>query len=547
MEAYLFLVTVFFGLVEGQLPTSVYKTDAGPVQGVILDGVQVFHGIPYAAPPVGNLRFRSPQPVQPWNTTLSCIKPPTICPQFSGENHDLFGGEDCLYLDVYVPLKASKTPRPVAFWIYGGGYTIGDGWEFGKYDGKNLTKFHDFIVVTHNYRLGALGFLSLDELRAEDANKSTGNYALQDQVAALQWVKRNIAVFGGDPTQVTIFGESAGAFSVCWHLVSQASKGLFASAIMESGTCDSTFFFVTYERGVSWSQLHIKSHGCDPTAANVLDCIRNMTVPELLWIKKDLYNETGYWLPILYPVMPWGPVVDGSTKGLLDFPLSILQKGTGNNVPLIAGTNNNEGSMFVPGLPAIVPEQISMPMVEQDVTTVLDHFYCDNSSIVNTILPLYPLSDFRDPDHQMGMIVRDWFFVCATRRIHRTLYNYIPKNSWMYHFDYVDHWPGYPYLGDYHSSELNFVFDNWWPHDLKPWNATDQKVADTFGIYWSNMVWNHNTNGPKEAVPLTWPYWDPQNEQGLMITVPVSVESHYVSDKCNMWDQVRTMCEYCGC
>jgi len=526
--------------------TDIVQTDDGPVQGIIEDGIQIFHGIPFAAPPVGDFRLRSPQPANAWRVPRECFIPPSMCPQFDDDNN-FIGKEDCLYLSVYVPVKASKTPRPVIFWIYGGGYTIGDGWEFAKYDAKNITNKHDYIFVSHNYRLGALGFLALDELRAESSSNSTGNYALQDQRAALQWVQRNIHAFGGDPTQVTIFGESAGAFSTCWHMASPMSKGLFKAAIMESGTCDSTMFFLNYERASSWSQLHSKTVGCDPSdSKNLTTCLRTVTAQKLDWVKKDLYNETDYFLPLLYPIMPWGPVIDGSPEGLVDMPLTQLKNNKGLIVPYIGGTNDNEGSIFVGPMRLVIPA-IHQPMTEDDVAIFLDHFFCDNETIVDTILAAYPLANFKDPDHQTAIIIRDWFFVCPTRRAHHAIYNVNPKYPWMYHFAYEMHWPSWNVTGDYHSSELNFVFDNWWPLDEKPWDDADQKMADTFGVYWSNLVWNNNTNGPRESVPLQWPNWDPTNENNIVMDVPASLQSHYQNKECQMWDNLGPMCEYCGC
>lgn len=198
--------------------------------------ITTFHSIPFAAPPVGSLRFRAPQPPTAWSGVLDTTGLPEPCPQLKVDGTLFLGNEDCLYLQVYVPEEPiDKGPLPVMFWIFGGAYVLGDSSEFGWYDGTNLAKNNDVIVVTVNYRVGPFGFMALSGLQSEDPNNSTGNAALQDQTMGLQWVRDNIANFGGDPTRVTIFGESAGGFSICWHLVNQNSAGLFAAAIMESG------------------------------------------------------------------------------------------------------------------------------------------------------------------------------------------------------------------------------------------------------------------------------------------------------------------------
>jgi len=544
------ILCVLFGVSLSVGPfTSVYKIDSGPIRGVTEDGVNIFHGIPFAAPPVGNLRLKAPQPVAPWTDTLDCNIPPPVCPQFDVTTDKALGHEDCLYLDVYVPEKSSANLRPVFFWIYGGGYVLGDGWQDGKYDGKNITLTHDYIVVSFNYRLGALGFLSLDALKAEDPDNSTGNYALQDQVYALQWVQRNIHVFGGDPKQVTIIGESAGAFSVCWHLVSPASKGLFRAAIMESGTCDSGMFFVQYDRAVSWSNLYSKSVGCDPAnTTDILKCLRNLTADQLNHIPKTLYKETGYWLPLLYPVMPWGPVIDGSQKGLLDLPLNLLQQGKANFVPHIAGINQNEGSIFIPAARILVPGIGHEPLTEDDLVLLMGHFFCNNMTTVNTIIAAYPLANFQGVDHQAAIILRDFFFGCPTKRALRAEAKVNATNPYFYQFTYTMHYPMDPVMGDYHSSELNYVWDNAWPLDghLRLWNASDQQMASTFGVYWSNLVHNLTPNG-KETTPRVWPNYAEPNPTNIMLDVPTNIESNWLVQQCQMWDSLMDQCSLCGC
>jgi para-nitrobenzyl esterase len=224
-----------------QDPNVVQTTD-GPVRGYTEGGMRIWSAIPYAAPPVGNNRFKPPQPVTPWTEVKDCYYEGNICPQIDIDGIQLLGEEDCLYLDIYAPETLPAKPLPVMVWIYGGGWTLGDKYEFGLYNPTSWIQKQPHIHVAMNYRLAVFGFLALDELMKESG--TTGNYGLQDQSAVLIWVQKNIKGFGGDPNSVTIFGESAGGFSVCWHLVNPMSAGLFHAAIMESGTCDSKSFFV---------------------------------------------------------------------------------------------------------------------------------------------------------------------------------------------------------------------------------------------------------------------------------------------------------------
>ena len=233
------------------------QTASGPVAGAVSGGLARFMSIPFAAPPLGSLRFAAPRPPKSWTAPLNVTAPATPCAQLKLEGALFIGGEDCLQLTVLVPEAAlpparglegelsgepsrvtssatsspAAAPLPVLVYLFGGAFILGDSSEFGFYDASNLALSRNVIVVSPNYRVGPFGFTALEALRAEDANNSTGNAAMQDQRLALEWVRDNIASFGGDPSRVTIFGESAGGFSVCYHLVSPASAGLFQAAI----------------------------------------------------------------------------------------------------------------------------------------------------------------------------------------------------------------------------------------------------------------------------------------------------------------------------
>jgi para-nitrobenzyl esterase len=215
-------------------PAPTVRIESGRISGALGDdGVRVYRGIPFAAPPVGDLRWRPPQPVEAWDGVRECIEFGPACPQPASMIGDTpaLQDEDCLYLNVWT--AAADEPLPVMVWIHGGGCTTGAGSQ-SVYDGARFAR-RGVVLVTINYRLGPLGYLAHPLLSAESGHGVSGNYGLLDQIATLQWVQRNIAQFGGDPDCVTIFGESAGAQSVCWLMVSPLAEGLFHRAIAESG------------------------------------------------------------------------------------------------------------------------------------------------------------------------------------------------------------------------------------------------------------------------------------------------------------------------
>lgn len=498
--------------VTANVPTVVVDTDAGKVQGYLEDGVNHFLGIPFAKPPVGDLRFRSPEPVMPWKDVKQVTSYGHSCYQGL-----LLGNEDCLHLDVYVPETLPGTkPLPVMFWIYGGGFVNGDKYEYSLYDPKSLMEDKRVIVVAVNYRLGPLGFLALDELKEEDPLNSTGNAGMFDQVAGLKWVQNNIANFGGDPARVTIFGESAGAMSVCWHLGSAHSKNLFSGAIMESGTCDAIQFFKNYTNAVSFSRFFADTHGCkDKTLSSLLICLRKMPLRDMTeWFDQ---NFTGYFRPKLFPVMPWGPVVDGSA--LVDTPIALMTKGEFNNVPLIIGTNLDEGTIFIPSITKIVPG-VHFPMSDAEFAQVMLFFF-ETADNVNKITPLYPKSNYGNQAGRLAHIIRDYIFVCGSRRAARAITK--QKGSvYVYQYKYKKGWIERFPTGDFHASDLLMVWDNYMIlHD----NKEDKDMSASFQYYWKNLAVYRSPNPTNQTFPsdiIEWPVSGcGDNSTNMVLNVPL--------------------------
>ncbi len=316
---------------------AIVETRSGRVRGLEIEGAQVFRGIPYAEPPLASLRFAPPQPVKVWTGTRDATNFGPSAPQNEMMLAALPGfqvsgqSEDCLYLNVYSP-RADAGRRPVMVWIHGGAFLIGSGSQ-SLYDGIPLALRGNVVVVTINYRLGALGFLRLDDLGASPLN-ATGNAGFLDQIAALRWVQENIAAFGGDPSQVTIFGESAGGMSVGTLLGTPAAKGLFQRAIAQSGAAHNVH---DRESAARIATLFLQEVGLSRDQVGKL---REIPVAKLLeaQVQTLLKGQNAASL------LGFQPVVDGDA--LPAPPLEAVRAGLAGEVPLLLGTTRDEWKLF---------------------------------------------------------------------------------------------------------------------------------------------------------------------------------------------------------
>ncbi|MFO0614850.1 MAG: carboxylesterase family protein [Polyangiaceae bacterium] len=496
----------------GSAPLTV-KTDHGEVKGALEGATRQFLGIPFAAPPVGPLRWKPPADHAPWTAPLDASKTGPQCAQLdplSGAFVDL-SSEDCLTLNVWAPSRPKSEKLPVMVWIHGGGYVLGSGGD-PAYDGHNLSEATGVIVVSINYRLGPFGFLSLPALRAEDASvPSSGNYGLQDQRAALAWVKANAAAFGGDPANITVFGESAGGASACQHLVAPRSKGLVARAIIESGPCD---LVSTKDAADTQGKTFTDALGCKQgDDAAVLACVRGKTTEELaiaLPLSKDFISAGG---------ATWNPVVDGFE--LPDRPSALLASGAFEKVPTILGYNSDEAALFfVLGNTKIADDAALAAFAE---TIAPGH----GAEIASH----YPSSAYGSAQDAAEAAVTDAGFLCPTKRMAKAFAK-AGAPTFLYHFAYV---PMGGFLGDigsFHSGEIRYVLGD--PSQLLPLGLTDDEKAFSSVIqgYWTR----HAANGDPNGGAFAWPRYDGASDQAIVLDATLSTESGHRAEQCAFWD-----------
>lgn len=487
-------------------------TDKGPVKGAIAGATRTFFGVPYAAPPVGDLRWKPPQPAKAWSEPLDATKKGPFCPQLSALGSSPMAGtsEDCLSLNVWTPSIAPGSKAPVLFWIHGGGFILGSGAE-ATYDGQLLSEATGAVVVTINYRLGPLGFLAHGALAAEDAgHPSSGMYGFEDQRAALAWAKANIAAFGGDPGNITLFGESAGGISTCLHLLSPASKGLFHRAIIESGPCSVGASATAKENELQGAAL-AKAVGCeDPTTE--LACLRGKKADELLVAlpgKKGLIGGDG---------VNWFPMVDGIN--LPDQPALLLDAGQIEKVPVILGTNKNEGTLFF-AIGATAADDAEYEALMSSV------FGGQGAAIVAH----YPSASFGSAKDAAAEAFGDGAFVCPTRRTARALAKAsVPTR--LYHFTHAPK-ALFPNLGAFHSTELPFLFGNAYLGITL--DEEEQALSKAMIGYWSRHALSGDPNGEGA---LAWPSFELGSDTHLVLDLQLSTASGLKSADCDFWDGI---------
>lgn len=471
---YTLLLFLFLANAVAAQPT--VPTKNGPVAGTATtDGkVASFKGIPFAAPPVAGLRWKAPLPAAPWSGTLDCTKfaasavqqPPA--PFFVWSEEFLIPkapiSEDCLYLNVWSPTAAiAKEKLPVIVWIHGGGFTSGGG-SCPIYDGEGMAR-KGVVFVTINYRLGVFGFLAHPELSRESGHNASGNYALLDMIAALQWVQQNIAAFGGDPNRVTIAGQSAGSFAVNSLMASPLAKGLFHRAIGQSGG-------MFGDRALRLPEASMQGIG-------LVKKLNRYSIADLRSLPADTLLKYGGG---------FSPVLDGYV--LPTDVHTIFTEGKQNDVPLLTGYNRDEGFVF--------GETMTAEAFKEDAKTK----YGD---LAEEFLRAFPATDDAVAKQSQKNFFRDMAFAWQGYTWARLQTEKGKQKAWLYRFDRVP--PGRPDLaehGAFHSAEIAYALHSL-PMWNRPWEKLDQQLMEQMSSYWANFAATGDPNGKG------LPKWEPFN------------------------------------
>jgi para-nitrobenzyl esterase len=465
-------LAVALGLARGAAADAV--TDAGVVSGVREGGLTVYKGVPFAAPPLGELRWREPGPVAPWRGVRPARDFAPACMQagvsMPGEIPPKVS-EDCLYLNVWTPARGPAERLPVLVWIYGGGFTNGSG-AMPLYWGDQLAR-RGVVVVTFNYRVGALGFLAHPELTLESPHHASGNYGLQDQVAALLWVRRNIQAFGGDPERVTIAGQSAGAASVSLLMASPLAKGLFRRAIGESGGV-----FEPLGLAPQYRLAHAQDDGAAlalSLGARTLAQLRALPPERLVGGKAD---------DVAHPVIDDYVLTAG--------PYEVFERHAQSLVPLLVGSNADEARSLATHL-----EDTRAASYDADTRRRW-------GPLPGALIDAYPHATDAEAraarlgfERDLRFAWDDWAWARLQAEGGAPVY--------YYHFAHAPPFPSgsiYAGWGPSHFSELWYVFDHLGQEPTWRWTASDRRVARLMAGYWTNFVKTGDPNGP--GLP-TWP------------------------------------------
>lgn len=501
-------IALLIGCCIARGQATLVKTDKGWVSGTTDSerGLRVFKGIPFAAPPVGELRWRAPQPVRAWTDTLQATEfsasPIQNEPrpfyawseEFIAQPEPL--SEDCLYLNVWTPAESGNEKLPVFVWIYGGGLNSGSA-NCAIYDGAELAS-KGVVFVSLNYRVGVLGFLAHPELSEESGHGASGNYGFMDQTAALDWVRRNIAAFGGDPDNVTIAGQSAGAFSVNAQIASPLAKGLFHKAILQSGGLLSGQLTQDLEQAEAAGVRFMEKAG-----VRSLEALRELPADSILAVS----NIPG--------AGRFGVTRDGHFLPDTDMP-AYFREGRHNQVPVIAGWVTGDGNFM--GSNAMTPEAFRREA---------DSLYGERAG---AFLELFPGSTGEEVQESRSLITLLGFAGLPAHRMALAS----GGTSYLYQFGHVPpDKPDFPNYGAFHTSEVPFALHTLHTWD-RPWQPYDRKVEDTLSSYWLNFAKTGNPNGP--GLPA-WEHYQYGSGDILVIDETIRTEPGLLQEELRFLDR----------
>jgi para-nitrobenzyl esterase len=476
------------------------QTSSGPVVGVAADRATIFKGIPFAQAPVGPLRWEKPKPAMKWSMPrmAKAFGSPCLQPNFPISS-DLIGNDDCLNLNVWVPARSNEALLPVIVFVHGGANTVGSTSDdivgLQIYDGTNLARMANAVVITIQYRLGALGFMSHPELSASSGYNGSGNYGLMDILEALRWVNANAKAFGGNANNVTLMGESAGAMNALAVLASPLSKGLFHKLILESTFIPDIDLKTAETQGLQIS----KQIGCDNLA-----CLKAKSSAEII-------SKT---LPTAGQLSYYRAVVD---HNVLEKPVFRSLAEQHSNIPVIIGTNRDEMRTLADKLIATVSN-------EKEYQQALNGIF--GSELAQKISTRFPLPYWGLPQIHLERLLADAFLHCPTRKLAKTMaqsghevYRYV----FTHRFDHPRYWQ----FGAGHGLELPYVFHNF----LRKMTSREKILSEKMIRYWGNFV--HN-GSPNDQSQTEWTRFS--NDEYLDLSLKPTSRSEFRKQECEFWD-----------
>lgn len=494
-------------------PSPPISISTGQVQGTLQQAIYRFKGIPFAAAPVGDRRWRPPQPPIPWPAIRDASAYKTLALQSRYPAGSFFKqpdypqNEDCLHLNVWTPTIAPQAKLPVMVWVHGGYFTYGGG-ALPNYDGSNLAK-HDVVVVTFNYRLGVLGFLAHPDLSAESEVGVSGNYGLLDQMAALQWIQENITQFGGDPSNVTLFGESAGSWSISILLCSPLAKGLFHKAIGQSGASTGPAPFLKENKNGKIAGEKVGAAFVKATGVNSLTALRQLPFSAIETAAKASHYHTE-------------PYVDGWL--LPDEPRFIMDAGEQHQVPILIGSNQDEATAFTD--PRQLPKTLAS--FQEDLRKRYGKW-------ADRLFEAYPADSEEDILKAHLDRLGDQLFTLSMRHwAERSAKAKIP--TFLYYFTRIPNIPNKDYYGSYHGAEIPYVFDNLSKIPVEGiFNERDQELAEQVISYWVSFA--RNGVPSNEQLPA-WPSYNPETAFYLELGDEITLNQHLLKKRLDILDKI---------
>jgi para-nitrobenzyl esterase len=492
------------------------EVTGGCIHGATAGSIHTFFGVPFAAPPTNERRWRAPADPIPWTGVREAVAFSKACPQIAPllAGKTLDWDEDCLYLNIWTPSLDATAKLPVMVWIHGGGLVNGSGVE-SIYSGKYISEKGQVVAVTVNYRLGQLGYLGHPALAVEQNGRS-GNYGLLDQIRALQWVQANVAQFGGDPGNVTVYGESAGALSTCALLASPRADGLFHRAVMESGGCPGYGTYVRPEKtamGVEGAEeqgvRYATALGCG-NDGDTLACMRAKSPGDVL---STLPAVSG----VLSQGERYGFTVDGDA--LSETPEASTSSGAFHHVPTLLGTNADEGTIFVASI--AVPTDAAYGAYVHGIFP---------GAKGDAVLAQYPSASFVSPKAALAALVTDAIFACPARRKARDIAMYSPV--YLYQFTTIPSYARALGLGAFHGSEIDFVLGTLRDRASGSPTAEELALSDAMLGYWSRFAKAGDPNGGA----IIWPKYDAVGDSNLELATPSAPMTGLKMQKCDFWD-----------